>query len=377
MRDPTTPIDTGLHELTLLPDTRLLLDRVYEAVGHARREVMVECYIVSSDRQGDELARVLGVARNNGSRVRVLYDPLGSQHTDPAYFESLREAGIEVRSYGEILHLRGASLIAPRDHGRIIVADHVAFTGGAAWGEQWLPKERGGRGWHDVCCRVVGPCVEDFKELFEHRWSEAGDHPNTPQDYDTRHRYPDVRLVGDTPSRKRCRVYEAYVEAFKHAKDRIWIGNSYFFPSRATMLALAKAARRGVDVRIVLPGESDLPMIKRAARAQYSTWIKAGFKIFEYAKTVMHAKYAVVDDAWASIGTFNVNPVSVGLSNEVNLFVFDPPFVACVAEQFQRDVAASRLVTLEEVEARSLWQRVADDLAKEFWDATDLVFGPR
>jgi len=375
--DPSRAINTGTHELRLMPDMRLLLDNVYQAIGAAQRRVLIECYIVSSDLQGVELFRVLSAAASRGVRVQVLYDPLGSQNTDPGYFEQLRSAGVEVRSYGERARGPGGGLMGSRDHSRVILADGVAFTGGAAWGEQWLPIERGGRGWHDVCCRFQGPCVTDFERLFDQRWEEANDQPGDPDSYDTGARYPDLRFVADTPSRDESLIYEAHLAAFRVAARRIWIENSYFYPPPAMVEALREAVVRGVDVRILLPGESDLPTIQRASRAEYKTWLEHGFQLFEFVGTVMHAKFAIVDEGWSTVGTFNVNPVSVGLSNEVNVFVFEAQFVAAMATQFELDLARAKRVTMDDVEARTIVQRVRNEASKELWNTIDGIWGPR
>ncbi|CAN99425.1 putative phospholipase D family protein [Sorangium cellulosum So ce56] len=120
---------------------------------------------------------------------------------------------------------------------------------------------------------------------------------------------------------------------------------------------------RGVDVQIILPGETDLPIIKRAARAEHAAWLDRGFTIFEYQRDVLHSKFALVDGDWCTIGTFNANPSSLSAVNEVNLFVFDPAFVAQVADLFSRDRADSRPVTRGALAARSLPGKAADWLA--------------
>ncbi|WP_438041086.1 phospholipase D-like domain-containing protein [Sorangium sp. So ce128] len=252
--------------------------------------------------------------------------------------------------------------LLPRDHSRVIVIDDHAYTGGAAWGDEWLPERRGGRGWHDVCMRLEGPCVEDFAFLFERRWREADGGSEGVRDYATGRKYPDLELVADTPD-DNARVYARYREAIRRSRERIWIENAYFFPPAGMLKDLVDAAARGVDVQIILPGETDLPIIKRAARAEHAAWLDRGFTIFEYQRDVLHSKFALVDGDWCTIGTFNANPSSLSAVNEVNLFVFDPAFVAQVADLFSRDRADSRPVTRGTLAARSLRGKAADWLA--------------
>jgi cardiolipin synthase len=364
-------VRTALHEVTVIGGAEDLYRTVFADLAAARRRILIECYIVSSDRMGHELYVALDAALKRGVEVQLLCDPLGSNRTDPSFFDDLTAAGVEVRQYSHL-----ANLLAPRDHGRVVVIDDVAYTGGAAWGEQWLPTERGGRGWHDVCCRLVGPVVGDFARLFAQRFAEAVGERDVG-DYDTGERYPDLRLVSDTPSRSHSLVYRHHEEAFRRARARIWIANAYFYPPVPMLDALFDAARRGVEVRVLLPGASDLPLVRRAARSQYRRWIAAGFRIGEYMATVMHGKYALVDDDWGTLGTFNANATAVGLSNEVNVFFSDRAAVAALEDQYRADLSRSRSILAEEAERRSLWRYVADELSAAVFDAANRLWGPR
>jgi cardiolipin synthase len=370
---PTPTIDTGTHRLRLLPDMRQLLDTFFADVAQARERVDVECYIVNSDVLGRMLGEALVGAVQRGVKVRLLFDPLGSEKADPAFFDELRARGVAVRAYRGSNRLLGKGNALTHDHGRIMLIDGVAYTGGAAWGDQWLPAEAGGKGWHDVCHRVQGPVVDAFAELFERRWAEAtGEF--TPCNFDTQDAYPDVRLLADTPDSVNV-VEPAHREAIDGAKRRVWIANAYFYASRLLEASLCAAAARGVDVRLISVDDTDLPLIKGAARNRYRTWLERGILIYEYQPTVMHSKYLLVDDAWCSIGTWNANPTSTGLVNEINMICTHPAFVAEVAAQFERDLANSRQVTLEMTGQRSLTTRVADAARAAFLRAIDLTVG--
>jgi cardiolipin synthase A/B len=375
MHDPSEPVRTANHVVRLLPDMHLLLDSVYADVDRARGRVMVQCFIFRDDELGKQFAEVLARAAARGVPTRLLYDPLGSHETDESFFESLRAQGIQVRAYRHLPLVLGTADPWPREHGRIIVADDAAYTGGAAWAKPWLPLDRGGDGWHDVCSRTQGPCVEDFVALFEQRWREA-DGGERLRDYDTEDRYPDLRLVSDTPKRDSL-VYNLHEDAFSQARRRIWIANAYFYPPASMLEALTRAAARGVDVRVVLPGESDLPTIQRAAAADYGDWLRRGLRVFEYQTVVMHSKYAVVDDDWCSVGTFNANATSVGLTNEVNLFVYDPAFVAHCAAQFERDLALSNEVTPEALGDQGFVEQTVNEFGRDVMRVVDAVWGPK
>ncbi|KYF80360.1 hypothetical protein BE11_27700 [Sorangium cellulosum] len=356
------PILTAEHALTLLPGMEAVLGSIFRDVDSAERRVDIETYIYRDDVLGRSFAEVMGRAAARGVRTRLLYDPLGSNETDSPFFEELRRRGVEVRAYRPMAIALGRGGLLPRDHSRVIVIDDLAYTGGAAWGDEWLPERRGGEGWHDVCMRIEGPCVGDFAYLFEQRWREADGEGGGLRDYATGRKYPDLELVADTPD-DNARVYARYREAIRRSRERVWIENAYFFPPSGMLKDLVDAARRGVDVQVILPGRTDLPIIQRAARAEHAAWLDRGFKLFEYQRDVMHSKFALVDDDWCTIGTFNANPSSLSAVNEVNLFVFDPEFVARVADLFSRDRADSRPVTRGTLAALSLPDKAIDWLA--------------
>jgi cardiolipin synthase len=375
MSEPLEPvIATEAHGLRFLGGMPVILRSIEGAVDQARERVLVETYIYRNDRLGHDFAARLARAAERGLDVRLLYDPLGSQRTSRKLFDDLRARGVGVQAYR--VPGRGTVRPFPRDHGRVMVVDGHAWTGGAAWGDEWLPARHGGQGWWDVCVEVEhGPVVEDFARLFEMRWGEAAG-GDAPCDLDTGDRHPDLTLVADCPA-ERSLVFDRHVERITGARSRVWLEHAYFFPPKAMLRALTDAARRGVDVRVVMPAESDLPILARAARGEYAQWLAAGLRLFHYRRSMLHSKFAVVDDDWCTIGTFNANPTSVGLANEVNLFVRDRRFVARAAAQFEEDLRGCYEVDARWVEQRKLGRRVVDRMAADLLSLADRVFAPR
>ena len=222
---------------------------------------------------------------------------------------------------------------------------------------------------------MEGPGVADLRDLFLRRWHESHD-SRAAHDLDTDERYPDVRIIADTPDRH-SPLFQAHRDAFTAARRRIWMANSYFAPPRRMLRALAEAAARNVDVRVILPAVSDLPLLKLAALARVWQWLRAGIGVFEYRPAMMHAKYAVIDEDLCSIGTFNYNSASVGLANEVNLLVRERGFVSRVAAMFEEDLACCGEVTARSMSRRSGWARALDRVASAGVTFVDLVWGPR
>jgi cardiolipin synthase A/B len=349
----------GGSRMEVMGDMGAFADVVLGGIDRATRRVDVESFIVRHDRLGRALGRALVAAVARGVRCRLLYDPLGCRLTKSSFFGELRRAGVEVRAYGWV----GALLFgrpAARNHARVIVVDDRAFTGGHAWGDEWLPKARGGHGWHDVCCGVSGAIVEDFAGLFEQHWRQALDEaPLTDFLGEIR---DGLRLVCDAPIHKSV-VLAGYLNAIDRARRRIWIGNSYFYPTTGFFQALVAACRRGVEVRVMVPGITDVPIIQWAARAAYGRWMREGIEIWEYRDVVMHSKYAIFDDDCCVIGTFNANAASVVAAIEVVLVSRVKAQVVQAELQFRKDLSASRRVDEESLRRRSLLRRVLDRLA--------------
>lgn len=364
------------HDL-LLCDMPEMLGVLYDDVAQARRRIDIECYIYASDSHGEGFAKKLCDAKERGVATRVLYDPLGSQKADVEFFKKMCTRGVDFRPYRPAWPSLGRGKLSPRDHGRIFLVDDIAYTGGAAWAKQWAPVDAGGGGWHDINLRVVGPVVADFAELFEQRWREAVDPELEPRDFDTRNRHPELRLVGDTPRREDSLVYEGHLDAFKRARRRIWMANAYFRPPPEMMQVLLDAAARGVEVKLIMPAISDLHILARAARSEYAKWIDAGMQVFEYQDVVMHSKYAVVDDVWCTIGTFNNNSTSLGAANEINVFIYRRDFVAVCAGQIEKDLARSLRITADQARDRSFLDRVIDKAADDVFALVDFVVGPQ
>lgn len=339
------------HQVTVLPTSNSTLAAMERDLEAARDRVWVETFIVRDDRLGNRLAELLRHASARGADTKLIYAPLGSRQTPPRFFSRLRKSEVEVRAYRPWhLPLRGSARW-PRDHARVVCIDDAAYLGGFAFGDDWLPRSEGGSGWHDVCCRIEGPIARELVRTFELRWRDANGSAR-PVDINCSD-FPDLALMADAPARKEG-IYRVHRERIQRARSRIWIENSYFFPPRRLSDDLQDAARRGVDVQIIVPAGSDVPIVAAAARGEYAKWLQAGFKIFEYEPTMCHSKFAVIDDDWATAGSFNLNPASLMSSNECNLFLFDRPLVAAFAALFELDRKHCQQIGSEQLRERTI-----------------------
>lgn len=363
-------LETAEHVLTLYADPGPLFEDLARDIPKASRRVWLETYIYRDDALGRPFAELLVAAAGRGLDVRLLYDPQGSRGARRSFFEGLERAGVAVRAYRPWRAAPKRWMYRPRDHGRILIVDGAAYTGGINWGREWLPRSRGGEDWHDVSIGMVGPVVTDAELVFSRRWSEACEE-DTIADHASDAR-AEVRLIADSPA-PNVMILSALCAAIAGAKRRVWIENSYCVPPPALLAALRDAVRRGVDVQLLVPGKTDLPLVQQIGRGEYASWIGSGIRVWEYTPRVLHSKFALVDDEWSTLGTFNAMTTGVMWSNETNVIVSDRAFVTELARVFAVDSAQSVAITPEWSARRPWLSRARERAAGALYRAVEWV----
>lgn len=332
------------HRADSLSGMEEVLDRLNDDVRSASRRVWVGTYIYREGRIGHYFAGMFAHAARRGLDVRVLFDALGSQRMPRSFIDRMRAHGVACRPYRPLSTSLREGTPFPREHSRIVLFDDAGYVGGAAWSDEWLPRAWGGEGWRELCCRVEGPATRAMEAAFDYRWRSAGG--ELPHDYECVSAGPshDVAFVTDTP-KPPALLYEMYRQRVRAARSRVWIANAYFCPPRGLEADLRDAAARGVDVRVIVPGSNnDLRAMRLASLPRYDRWLGGGTKLFEYEAAMFHAKYALVDDDWATVGTFNLNATSLRWVNEANFIVRQRPFVHRLASVFEADLRSCREV---------------------------------
>jgi cardiolipin synthase A/B len=360
------------HRVLLLRDGREAFPAMLSDIAGARRQILLEMYWFDSDATGRKFAAALSAAAQRGVEVAVKYDSFGSWEADEEIFDEMRAAGVKIVEFNPIKPWRyrfSFDRLSIRNHRKLLVVDAtVGFTGGINICDKWAPEEEGGEGWRDDMVRIQGPAVAGLVDCFRRTWVREHGAPLAALGAAQSGRFGDqsVRVLGESFFRQRREIVRAYISNIVRAKKRIWISNSYFVPSSVISRALVRAAGRGVDVRVLLPGKSDIEIVRLASRAMYDKLMDGGVRIFEWTANVLHSKTAVIDGIWSTIGTFNLDYRSLRSNLEVNVSVFDEGFAGVLERSFLRDLENATEVDRYQFSFRPLSEKLAGSLLYRF-----------
>ncbi len=356
------------NQVQLLIDGEATYHAMYRQIASATQRVHLENYIIRDDVVGRGFAAALIAKAQTGVTVRVLYDWLGSFGTPRAFWRMLREGGVQVRAFSAP-QLRDPLLLVARDHRKVLVVDGwQAVTGGLCLGDEWMADPARRRlGWRDTAVAVTGSAAEDLDHAFARAWRFACGETLAESPRRERHDGPKqagttVQVVASEPGRERAsRAIDLAVES---SVRRLWVTEAYLALPQRMYQALRDAAQDGVDVRLLLPGTSDLPLVQQFSRAEYRSLLRSGVRIWEWAGPMLHAKTMVVDGRLVRIGSSNLNVSSLLANWELDVFVEDDAALAGAMEvQFLVDLERSDEITLRP------WRRplLADYGPTPFW----------
>jgi cardiolipin synthase A/B len=346
-------------------------DRFYPAILEAIREatdtINFEVYIFDSDRTGREFMEAFKERARSGVEVRLLLDWFGCIKLKRADREALRTAGVKLEFFRP-LALRNLVRIYKRTHRRAIVVDgRVAFTGGAAVSDKWRGEGLKPEEWRDSMTRVTGPLVIGVQSAFASNWAYcSGELIVGPRFYPPgRDDGPACGVsVVSSPSDAQQPIRLLLWLSFASARRRLWIANSYFIPDLQLRDAVKERAQAGVDVRILVPGDStDARPVQYAGRGYYEDLLEAGVRIFEYQPSMMHAKTVVVDESWCLVGSANMDERSMEINEENLLGIAEPEFAGSTAAALEQDFGRSKEIRLDTWRRRPLHQRVLEKAA--------------
>jgi cardiolipin synthase len=335
-----------------------------EAIRSARRTITFETFIYWSGEIGEQIAQALADKARDGVAVHVLLDWVGSSKMDKRYLNLLRDAGAEVIQYHKP-HWTGLGRMNDRTHRKLLIIDgRIGFTGGVGIASEWTGHAQDEKHWRDTHFRVAGPVVGHMQAVFMDNWVKATGNVLHGPAY-----FPDIEPMGDglahmfssSPSGGSDDMQLMYLMAITAATHSIHLASAYFVPDKLTINAIVEAAKRGVKVQIIMPGNRiDTHTVREASRACWGDLLKAGVEMFEYQPTMFHCKLLVVDEFLVSVGSTNFDNRSFKLNDEANLNIYDRDFAKQQTAVFADDIKKSQQVTLESWMHRPLTEKLIE-----------------
>jgi cardiolipin synthase len=340
------------------------LEAMLDAIAAAEATIDCSSYIYWPGAIADRFEAALSARARDGVEVNLVLDGYGSAKLDEAHLQRLRDAGVHVSIFRPP-RWYNVKKLNNRMHRRILVVDGaLAFAGGVGIADVWAGDAQDPEHWRETHVCVEGPAVLDLFGAFLENWTEAtggllaGTHIAEPRSYDDG---VALHVTRSTPNGGATAMTELFYCAIAGAQERLWLTTAYFAPDRSFEEVLGDAARRGVDVRVLVNGqEVDKEIARRAGHRSYEKLLAAGVRIFEYDKTMLHAKVLLVDRHWANVGSANFDSRSLDLDLEVNVAVLDTDLVDELSTHFLEDLDASTEVELETWQQRPLHRRAVE-----------------
>jgi cardiolipin synthase A/B len=373
-----TPLTSG-NKVILLADDTATYAAMFKAIQNAKDHINIETFFIEDDEVGHRFSELLQQKQAQGVQVNLIYDSMGSNNTPVSFFKHLQDAGINVVEFhstsppgtpGPWLQLRF-------DHRKILIVDGtLAITGGVNVSRGSSMKVHEGKKgkkasvtWRDTDVQIEGPAVAQLQKLFLDTWQQRGGQKLSQRSYLPKLKEEGnvlVRIVANSPGEYKRLTYVMYVSAITFARHSVHLTTAYFVPDEQILRALTDAAKRGVDVKIVLPSISDSPMAVDAGRSYYSELLKAGVKLYEYRKAILHAKTAVIDGVWSTVGSTNMDYWSFLSDDEINAVILDRQFATEMEALFEKDIGQSEQIKLEDWKKRSVFHRLGEWFAHLF-----------
>lgn len=383
-----SPLTAG-NQALLLEDGPATYRAMLAAIEGAKDHIHMETYILDDDEVGQRFADALIAKQAQGVQVHLIHDSVGTLSTPKEFFQRLTDSGVKVLEFNPVnpALARKNWELNERNHRKLLIVDgRVAFLGGinisgvyssgslsgSSSSGKGKKSDIDGTPWRDTHVQIKGPVVAEFQKLFIETWATQKGEALAALNY-----YPApervgrdvVRAIGSSPKDDYSLIYATLLSAIGSAETTVHLTNAYFAPDPQLLAALEGAARRGVDVKLILPGKTDSWLVFHAGRNYYAQLLRAGVKIYERQGVILHTKTGSIDGVWSTIGSTNLDWRSFLHNHEINAVVLGAEFAAQLQTLFDADLAGSKQVTLQEWERRGLGLRMKEAFARawEYW----------
>lgn len=378
-----SPLVAG-NRVVLLQDGPSTYQAMFAAIAAARDHINMETYILEDDEVGQRFAAALIEKQRQGVQVNLIRDSVGTLATPKAFFKRLADGGVNLLEFNQVnpLTAKAGWDVNQRDHRKLLVVDgRVAFLGGinissvysgGSFSQRSKERPDGRLPWRDTDLQIDGPVVAELQKLFIQTW-EKQNGPALPK----RRYFPKlvrqgdevVHAIGGSPDEPYSAIYATLISAIDASESEVLLTNAYFVPDPQLIASLKGAVARGVDVKIVLPAATDSALVFNAGRSYYDELLRSGIKIYERQKALLHAKTALIDGVWSTVGSTNLDWRSFLHNQEVNAVVLGPDFGRRMRAAFDEDLASSKQITLEEWRQRSPLARAKEMFGRlwQYW----------
>jgi len=335
-----------------------------KAIRGAEKTITFETYIYWSGKIGREFADALAERAKAGVKVHVMVDWVGAAKMDQELLDLMKDSGVEIRKYHP-LHWYNISRMNNRTHRKLLVVDgKIGFTGGVGIADNWLGNAQDPDHWRDTHFSLEGPAVAQMQAAFMDNWIKTSGEVLHGEEY-----FPKLEPAGEhyaqvfksSSSEGSESVRLMYLLSIASARKTIYIANAYFVPDDLSVETLVAALKRGVKIKVLMPGtHTDSEPVRRASRARWGELIEAGAEMYEYQPTMFHCKVMIIDDVWVSVGSTNFDSRSFRLNDEANLNIYDHAFAQRQIDTFEEDLKQSRKFTHAEWEQRPWTEKLLE-----------------
>lgn len=359
------------NQVQLLRDGDQTFPAQLAAIAAARRSVCLEVYIFEDDVIGRQFIDAMCERARAGVAVRFLFDAVGSFDLSAMQLERMQRDGVETVEYHPLAPWRRRFNWKKRDHRKILVVDdEIAFVGGLNVGKEYASVAMGGAGWHDMHCALRGPIVADLSRSFRRNWiaNDGRDYPAAPRPETLPRNEGEsfVRMLDNARRKQRRPIRRAYLSVIHAAQRQVLLKNAYFLPDRDLRRAIARAVARGVEVAVIVPGNSDVRLVEWAGHYVHRWLVRAGVRILRWPSVMMHAKTAVIDGVWSTVGSYNLDSRSLRFNLEITVEILDEQVGSELVKQFKRDALACQPYDEAVWRAMPWWQKARAWIAYRF-----------
>jgi cardiolipin synthase len=366
------PSIAGLTKAPILPGNRVevlqngdqFFPALFRDIAAAKESIHIETYVWWRGEICKRVADALAARARQGIEVRLTLDAIGSHKGDDELFDEMRKAGVKI-AFFHPFQLSDIGLFNNRTHRKLAVIDgRIGYVFGHGMAEEWTGHAQDAKHWRDTGVRVEGPVVNEIQAVFTENWMEETAEVLVGQKY-----FPRLvpagavraHMIASSPQGGVSEIELLFKLAIATSQKQLLIENPYFIPDGELVGLLEHAVERGVDVRIMVPGQvTDSSVVRHAGHHHFEELLRHGVKIYEYQKTLNHQKVIIVDGIWSFVGSTNLDDRSLDINDEASLGMIDPAVAAVLRAAYARDLASCRQVTLEAWSRRSVWHKMID-----------------